>query len=298
MTPSGVRQLLSNRVYLGELRVGEHVNTDAHEPLVDVDLWESAQLTVPRPGRRDRPPALLAGLARCAGCGHLLTRGGTTKYPAYTCPTNHSGGKCPEPAVVTVKLLDAHVERIALGQLARLSIKAMDGKGAEKARERLASAERELAAYLEAVSAAAVGAEAFAAGAKGRREAVDAATAELEAEVNRGRVTPFVGSGIDAWRDLGPADRNTLLRGLLSAVIVKRAGGRGARVPLEDRVRVLRFGADVRLPERRGGEASGIVPIPLPDADDPAVLGVPSAKDALKGSRRASKMRRDDRIAA
>ena len=30
MSTSGVRQLLRNRVYLGELRVGEHVKTDAH----------------------------------------------------------------------------------------------------------------------------------------------------------------------------------------------------------------------------------------------------------------------------
>src|SRR4051794_24614453 len=38
MTTSGVRQLLRNRVYLGELRVGQHLNAAAHPPLVGVDL--------------------------------------------------------------------------------------------------------------------------------------------------------------------------------------------------------------------------------------------------------------------
>jgi DNA invertase Pin-like site-specific DNA recombinase len=57
MTPSGVRQLLANRVYLGELRVGEHVNPTAHEPLVDLDTWRAVQQrTVARPPRSTRGP--------------------------------------------------------------------------------------------------------------------------------------------------------------------------------------------------------------------------------------------------
>src|SRR5712692_7995934 len=124
MTPSGVRQLLSNRVYLGELRVGEHVNAAAHEPLVDPDSWEAAQRTVARPARSQGPPALLAGLARCAGCGHLLTRGGSAARPVYVCPRNHSGGRCPEPAAVTASLLDAYVERFALAELRELVVTA------------------------------------------------------------------------------------------------------------------------------------------------------------------------------
>jgi site-specific DNA recombinase len=297
MTPSGVRQLLSNRVYLGELRVGEHVNAAAHQPLVDLDTWEVAQRTLPRPSRSKREPALLAGLARCAGCGHLLTRGGSSARAVYVCPRNHSGGRCPEPAAVTVAVLDAHVERIALAELEQLAVTATDGTGIEQARSKLAAAERELTAYLESISAADVGTEAFAAGARSRRDAVDAAHDQLQGELARRPAIPLTGTGGDAWQRLDGYERNALLRALLSAVVVKRAGGRGARVTLGDRVRVLAHGAPIRLPTRRGGEAMGIAPIPLPNADDPGVLGLPTGEDLLKRPRRAGKMRRSRRLA-
>jgi site-specific DNA recombinase len=77
LTPSGTRQLLRNRVYLGELRVGDHVNPTAHPPLISDDDFaaaQSAQSTRP-PRRADRgAPALLAGLVRCCGCGHVMSR--------------------------------------------------------------------------------------------------------------------------------------------------------------------------------------------------------------------------------
>ena len=38
--PSEIRRWLSNRVYLGEVRYGELVNTEAHEPLTDPETWE------------------------------------------------------------------------------------------------------------------------------------------------------------------------------------------------------------------------------------------------------------------
>lgn len=293
MTPSGVRQLLANRVYLGELSVGQHVNPAAHEPLVDVETWEAAQRTVARPSRSMGAPALLAGVVRCAGCGHLLTRGGSAARLVYTCPRNHSGGQCPDPAAITVALLDSHVESIALVELERLAVTAIDGQGVERAQAKLAAAERELSSYLQAVSAAEVGAEAFAAGARPRREAVDSARDELQAELARRPVVPLTGTGADAWQELDAHERNTLLRALLSAVIVKRAGGRGARTPLEDRVRVLAYGTPIRLPKRRAGQASGILPLPLPDLhDDPGVLGTLASKDTPKHPRRAEKMRR------
>ena len=43
MTPTGVRRLIANRVYLGELRVGRNVNPAAHPPLVTEDEWAAAQ---------------------------------------------------------------------------------------------------------------------------------------------------------------------------------------------------------------------------------------------------------------
>ncbi len=281
MTPSGVRQLLKNRVYVGELRVGAHVNPTAHPPLVDLDTFDAAQLSVPRPSRKRGAPALLAGLARCASCGHLLTRGGSREVPVYTCSVRHSGARCPAPAAVTIALLDAHVECIALAELGRLSVTARQGDGLERARQAVKAAERELAAYLAAISAADVGVEVFAAGARKRREHVDRVREELQLELGRRPLLPAVENGAEAWGMLDGHEHNALLRALLSAVVVARSGGRGSRTTLASRVRVLAHGAPLKVPERRGGEASGVVPIPLADIDDPYVLGLPSREDGL-----------------
>jgi DNA invertase Pin-like site-specific DNA recombinase len=281
MTPSGARHLLKNDVYLGVLRVGQHVNPAAHEALVDRATFEAAQVPTARPARAlGDAPALLAGLVRCSGCGHVMTRKRTANV-VYGCPVHHSGERCPAPASVTCATLDAYVERIALAELERLSVTISEGDGVERAKRRLAEAEHELGVYVEAVSAADIGAAAFAAGARKRRDAVEAAQGELRAELGRARVVPSVASGADVWADLNGHERNQLLRSLLAAVVVARAGGRGARVPLEDRVRVLAHGADLRLPERRGGAAAGIVPLALPDFDDASVLRAPSGEDAL-----------------
>jgi site-specific DNA recombinase len=64
MTTSGVRHLLRNRVYLGELRVGEHVNPTAHPALVDRETFDAVQERLangPRPARRNRGPARSPG---------------------------------------------------------------------------------------------------------------------------------------------------------------------------------------------------------------------------------------------
>jgi DNA invertase Pin-like site-specific DNA recombinase len=279
LTPSGVRHLLKNRVYLGELKDGENVNPSAHPPLVDVATFEAAQRSVPRPARSSvkNGPALLAGLVRCASCGHLLTRGGSRQRPVYTCAKVHSGASCPRPAAATVALLDAHVEQIALAELARLSVTAHERDTTETAQAAVEAAENELAMFLKVARATDPG---YAEAVQDRRDAIDNARAVLRAELAKRAVIPAFESGADVWETLSDHDRNQLLRGLLAAVVVAPAG-RGSRMPLAERVRVLRFGADVRLPERRGGEGSGIVPIPLPDVDSPDVLAVAAGEDAL-----------------
>lgn len=281
MTTSGVRMLLANRVYLGELRVGGHVNPAAHPPLVTVTEFEAAQRPGARPPRSgETGPALLAGVVRCAGCGHLLTRGGSRKARVYGCAKRHSGERCPAPAAVTVAKLDAFVERAALAELARLSVTASEGDTVERAQAKLRAAEDELAAYLQATAALA-NVAAFAAGARRRNQAVETAHAELQAELGRRTAIPADGTGADVWETLDAHERNQLLRSLLQAVVVARAGGRGSRTPLGERVRILKFGARLQVPQRRGGVASGIVPIGLPDLDDPSVLRPPTREDEL-----------------
>jgi site-specific DNA recombinase len=275
MTASGVRQLLQNRVYLGELRDGRNVNPEAHPPIVTPAEFDAAQSKVARPARSGGPPALLAGLVRCAGCGHVMSRG-ITSTPVYSCHRDHSGARCPEPAGITVARLDEYVEAIALAELDKLTVERTDADSAAVA---VREAAYELETYLEAVSAATIGVDAFRAGAEKRRAALEAAQRDYGL-AQTGPRAPNGATGAEVWKALDGHERNRLLRSLLAAVVVRRAG-RGKRVPLADRVRVISHGTPLELPARRGGEAAGMVPIPFADLDDEGLLGMLAGEDRL-----------------
>lgn len=284
MTPNGVRGLLRNRVYLGELRVRQYVKTGAHEPLIDEELFHLAQQARSvRPARgADRQPALLAGLVRCSGCGHAMTRGASgnrgRRLEQYVCPKYHSAGTCAAPASITLTLLNEHVQRIALHELAKLRTTATARTGRlENARTAVRAAEAELAAYVEATSAAAIGAELFSAGLRQRQAALDEARAALARELER-ESTEVDGDPIAAWERFDVSQRNRLLRRLIECVIVERSGGRGRIRPVEDRVRVVALGTGLAPERTRGGVAMPLVPLPLPDLDDEGVLGMDLAE--------------------
>lgn len=291
MTTSGVRYLLRNRVYIGELRVGRHVNPNAHEPILDRQTFEAVQAKF---GQRTRPaksgrPGLLTGLVRCASCGHVMTRQGAKGGGrSYTCPKRHSGGHCPAPAGISEGRLDAYVEPIARAELQRVWTRIATGNrlAALQAEADAAHAERD--AYLEAVDAAGLGASAAAAGMRSRQERVDRAEAEVRAEMARIPTLPAVRSGEEVWEDLSVHERNTVLRGLLACVVVRPVGS-GRLVAVADRARVLRYGAECDLPASRGIHAGGIVPI-WPDTDGDDVLGVAAGEDTLEGSGGAVEM--------
>lgn len=277
MTPSGVRQLLRNRVYLGELKVGEHVNAAAHEPIVSESEHLAAQRAIgARPSRSRSDVALLSGLVRCASCGHLMAR----SHVSYTCHRQHSAGMCPGPATIATARLDEYVEQIALRELERLRARPVRQRTAvDRARKALGDAETELTAYLEAVSAADVGVQAFAQGARARRENVEAARREL-AEIDVSAI-PIDGDPARLWPKLSARHRNLALRGLLETVLVAPAG-RGRRVQVSDRVRVIAHGAGL-IPSRVHGQAMPLVAITLPNGDNPFVLGMQVAQDGLPG---------------
>lgn len=88
-----VTRLLTNRVYLGEARWGQHVNTSAHLPIVDAALFNEVQeaIRTESKGRQTHPqgPYYLRSLVRCS-CGRTMTpywskgRSGE-KYFYYQC---------------------------------------------------------------------------------------------------------------------------------------------------------------------------------------------------------------------
>jgi site-specific DNA recombinase len=274
MTPAGVRAMLCNRVYLGELRVGRHVNPNAHRPLVTEDMWLAAQRArTPRPPRSAQPVALLAGLVRCASCGHVMTRGRSGGRHTYICPSHHSAGACPRPAAITLRILDGHVAAIALAELAELRARAVGGdRPLRSARQAVRDAERELAAYLEAVAAAGLSPGQYADGARKRGEAIEEARERLATLLERER-TKVDGDPLEAWARMDQGQRNRLLRSLIEAVIVVPVG-RGRRVPVGERARVVAQGADLVQRYRGGGVPLPIRALDFPDRDDPVVLGV------------------------
>jgi DNA invertase Pin-like site-specific DNA recombinase len=102
-----VKDLLSRRVYLGELRLGDLVNLDAHDPLTDLPTWQAAQAPPPKARRPKKGGDLLTGQLRCASCGYSMSP--TTRSDGvrvYRCVGGRRGGKCPGPATIRADLVE------------------------------------------------------------------------------------------------------------------------------------------------------------------------------------------------
>ena len=114
-----VKDMLTNRRYTGEARIGEIVNPAAHPALVNPELWEQVQQRVTaRPdelaaiGRAKDEPVLhqvakrvdpiayyLRGRVFCQHCATLMTpaghHGAHSKVGYYECRKTPKGSKCP-----------------------------------------------------------------------------------------------------------------------------------------------------------------------------------------------------------
>jgi DNA invertase Pin-like site-specific DNA recombinase len=120
-TITTVRQVVMNRVYMGEARTGSHVNASAHEPLVTRSVWNAAQLPHPGRIRRGTEGARLAGLVFCASCGGRLTPelpsertrqwGVERGCGYYKCRSRYAGTNsgCTDRALARMDELDALV---------------------------------------------------------------------------------------------------------------------------------------------------------------------------------------------
>jgi DNA invertase Pin-like site-specific DNA recombinase len=97
-TNTGVRYMLQNRTYRGEVRSGDLMKESAHTALVSEGLWrkcQGRQLKSQRTGR----------LAQCANCGRglRLSTGGNNHRPFYYCRHRH----CTERADAVANELDS-----------------------------------------------------------------------------------------------------------------------------------------------------------------------------------------------
>lgn len=245
-----MKYMIENRAYLGIVTYSDNlVNENAHEPLVELELWEAAQ----KPSaawksgskRLDRGVrSLLGGIARCASCGHGLSRssGGVAK-PAgiYRCP-NH---RCEARASIAEDALDAFVEDELFdwaGEVAdeevvvELEPEAPPRSSRAVIVRRLEEARLALENYVTSPDGFGLEPAMFAAGARARQELVDELELELEEADAGDELDELRSSFRSVWREF-PEERRRLVATSVAELVVER----------RDRARPKAIGERVRI---------------------------------------------------
>jgi site-specific DNA recombinase len=253
-TRNTMRKMLANRAYLGELHYGKVdplVNLAAHEAIVEVELFEAAGAVSDERSRTrgfysgGAPKSLLAGIARCAGCGTGLVRsqsGGKGRALTYRCPkdTRH----CPARASIGADVLDAYVIEQVLawaGEVADVEVEAAHVSNSirrDAAELRLVEAELRLREWSADLDAEESDPEAYRSGLEARRQRVELRRQELDAlgeatELEAVRSTLRRALTTD---ELDVDSRRGLLAIVLRAVVVCKLPYRGA--PVRERARL------------------------------------------------------------
>jgi site-specific DNA recombinase len=241
----GARQLLRNPTYKGA--PGGSNRAAEIEPLVPAELWAAAQV----PGRawptgNGRTRALLQGLIRCGGCGHLLHA--TGRGPSYSCRGKFATGLCPARAVAQCSRVDGYV-LFLLQQpevLETISSSAADVEVRYlAARDAVEGAEAELEAFVTGASVIA-DRELFVRGVEARQATLDEARRVLWDTPD-----PGVPEGVDviyldgkpllleAWDEMGIDRQRQHIRRLVASVTLHCADpARRKHQPIEERVEV------------------------------------------------------------
>jgi hypothetical protein len=259
ITKSGVRAILANRAYVGEMKLPSGVKGEQkvlknhHAPIVSERQWEAGQVKhefIPRNGRTLE--ARLRGLVYCATCGKRckLTLYGPPdkRKPNYTCTYE----KCTAHAGIRVSKLDAHVDALLMQAAAdhEPHVEAVI-LGDTRYQDALAAVDEARQAFEEFRDSVELqrelGIDGFAKGLKVRKDALEVARREL-AKVRP--PSPANGSGKHGKRKMTfdefiaeyERDRNAQF---IQKIILKPAGRVGSRVPpVEQRVDVYFAGSD------------------------------------------------------
>lgn len=252
---STLRQILKNRVYLGEARHGSYENLTAHEPVVTPAEFAAAQHAKTRQAgdpRAHSANALAKGLARCAGCGHTLKvlPPNWKGVPHYYCKGPYAAGGCPARCHVTdIAILDRYIERWFLAEIKDVAPVAQAEEASEKAAEALQAleaAQAELDAFLE--HAAALGNADYATAYEKKKAARDLAQllyAEAQQEVKTFEAYPS-GDLLARWPTLTVEHRRQLIGSVVDRINVSKAP---PDVPIADRVQFVRGDVVLEVPE-------------------------------------------------
>jgi site-specific DNA recombinase len=154
----GTQAILTSRMYRGELRFGDLVNTESHPAIVDAETWARVQRMRSPRGRRPKSDRLLArlGILRCATCGSRMVVGVMTPdakqrrkraYHFYRCPPV---GDCPRRVTISAEIAEEAVVEAVKELLRGVEGSATIGGAADQAERDYTQAEAELAAAVEA----------------------------------------------------------------------------------------------------------------------------------------------------
>lgn len=251
--PSEIRRWLRNRIYLGEVRYGELVNTEAHDRLTDPKTWQRCQR---KPGvqRRAHSRFLLSGFLRCAHCrysmGGFSYGGAKARTPVYRCSRGRNGG-CDEPSVITAERLEDYIRATVIEHLRGLELEAArDGTDLATLDREYDDAEAEIRAYVVDVEARRLLGEAQ--WQEGLRARVGHRDAKREA---RGRAyqQSQLEQSARAVEDLDDVGLRDLLAGMVRCIFIRRRP-RGAQV--SDRALIV-WSDDTRAIDLPGPHRSG-----------------------------------------
>lgn len=125
-TKQGVIRMLTNPIYIGELRWKGEISQGQHEPLITRDTFEKVQKIIDKnrryKGNRRKPRRhvfILQGLVRCSACGSMMTpawgtNGSGKPYHYYQCTKRQHEGKegCSARSVPAEALEKLILERL------------------------------------------------------------------------------------------------------------------------------------------------------------------------------------------
>jgi hypothetical protein len=261
---AGTSRIISNRVYLGELHVGDlPPNLAAHPPLVSREVWEAAQIKHPRPPRSKGKPALLQGLVRCISCSRVMAATGS----GYRCRVLHGTHRCPNPATISNKV-EKLVEDAVVAKMRNEKAQGVaSSDDLDAVKLELEHSEAELAAYTEVMEASNVPNEVLVAGLESRYKLVDDARRKLgvlQAAGGKSHVTDLFAD----YHTLTVKEKRHLLRSAIGAIWI-RPGKRD----FANRIKICD-------PIPTGVRQGRSTPVLSVDWDNlPVSVRIPSAKD-------------------
>lgn len=225
-SPGGVSKMFQTRIYLGEITYGNLHNLNAHEPLIDRELWERVnRMVIPR-GRQPGSDRLLARLKimRCGSCGGYL---GTMKLPkqnnlpVYRCPSSND---CPCHVTINAEMAEEFVENAVREALKDAEGRASAAQNAKEALQALKTAQAALDAAVRSFDAAGLATEASAiehlADLRQRRDTAQERVDQMGESADK--TITLTGD----WDDLTRDEKRALIRATIARVDVAPAGPR------------------------------------------------------------------------